>query len=33
MRMLERDLLRYADETLNGFCYLNIPLHYFILLF
>jgi len=33
MRLLEHVLLRYADETLNGFCYVNIPLDYFILLF
>ena len=34
MRMLERNLLRYADETLNAlFCYVNIPLHYFTLRF
>ena len=31
MRMLEHVLLRYADEALNGFCYVNILFRYFIL--
>ena len=33
MGMLEHVLLRYANETLNGYCYVNIILDYFILIF
>ena len=33
MGMLEHALLRFANETLNGYCYENILLDYFILLF
>ena len=27
--MLEHVLLRYSNETLNGYCYVNIPLEVF----
>ena len=33
MGMLEHVLLTYANETLNGYCYVNIILDYFILIF
>jgi len=33
MGMLEHVLLRYANETLNGYFYVNIILEYFILIF
>ena len=33
MGMLEHVLLRYANETRNSYCYVNIILDYFILIF